>query len=341
MRFLITGGCGFLGSNLARAAAERGHTVAVLDNLRRVGSAENLRWLTDGHGVEFVHADIRFAEDVDGAVRRARPDAVFHMAGQVAMTTSLENPRLDHEVNVTGTVNLLEAVRHHAPEAQVVYASTNKVYGDLAAARFEETPTRYVTPDFPDGFDETTPLSFHSPYGCSKGAADQYVLDYARMFGLQTTVFRHSSVFGTRQFSTYDQGWIGWFVGQALHRRRRASDEPLAVAGDGKQVRDVLFVDDVVECYFSAVDRREQARGQAFNIGGGPANSLSLVELIDHLAEALGHPLRLARGEWRLSDQRVYVSDIGKAAELLDWRPRVGLHDGLAGMIDWVGAVER
>lgn len=341
MRVLITGGCGFLGSNLARAGAERGHTVVVLDNLRRVGSAANLRWLADADRAEFIHADVRFAEDVEGAVRRARPDVVFHLAGQVAMTTSLADPRLDHDVNVTGTLNLLEALRRHAPAAHVVFASTNKVYGDLEWVRCEETSTRYVTPDFPTGFDESTPLSFHSPYGCSKGAADQYVLDYARMFGLDTTVFRHSSVFGTRQFSTYDQGWIGWFVAEALDRRRRGSDQPLAVAGTGKQVRDVLFVDDVVDCYFSAVERREQASGEAFNIGGGPRSSLSLLELIEDLSRRLGLRLRMSAGPWRQSDQRVYVSDIAKAERLLAWRPRVGLADGLTGMVEWVTALER
>ena len=211
MKLLITGGCGFLGSNLAVHALERGDTLLVFDNLYRTGSLANLDWLRGKGDFRFEHGDIRNQNDIARAVTDFRPDAIFHLAGQVAMTTSIANPRMDFEVNALGTFNLLEAVRQNVPHAPVVYSSTNKVYGDLEQYQYRETATRYECIEKPAGIGEDTPLDFHSPYGCSKGAADQYMLDYARMFGLKTVVFRHSSMYGGRQFATYDQGWVGWF----------------------------------------------------------------------------------------------------------------------------------
>lgn len=206
MKYLITGGCGFIGSNLAAEVLKRGERLVIFDNLSRYGSYQNLEWLKSQSEFQFIHADIRNTNDVEKVVKETKPDVIFHLAGQVAMNTSIGNPRMDFEINALGTFNLLEAVRKFASESIIIYSSTNKVYGDLEWVKYEETATRYITPDFPNGFDEKLPLDFHSPYGCSKGAADQYMLDYARMFGLKTVAFRHSSIFGSRQFSTYEQG---------------------------------------------------------------------------------------------------------------------------------------
>jgi len=336
MRYLITGGCGFLGSNLASRVLADGDELFVLDNLYRSGTGQNLAWLREQGAFTFFHSDIRSAHDVERAVQLSRPDVVFHLAGQVAMTTSIENPRLDFETNVTGGINLLESVRRHAPQALVTYSSTNKVYGDLETLDYQEQRTRYVATAFPQGFSEDLRLDFRSPYGCSKGAVDQYMLDYARIYGLRTVVFRHSSVFGTRQFSTVDQGWIGWFVRQAVDARRAQGETPFTISGNGKQVRDVLFASDLVECYFAAVRHADRAAGQAFNIGGGPDNSLSLLELFAFLEQELDVTLAYTQLPWRQSDQRVYVSDIRKAAALLDWAPALTRDEGLRSMVAWV-----
>lgn len=345
MKLLITGGCGFLGSNLAAAALRRGDSLTVLDHLERTGSRENLEWLKSQGDFEFVPEDVRRPEAVRALVRRVRPDMIFHLAGQVAMTVSLLDPRLDFETNALGTFNVLEAVRLEAPGCGIAYSSTNKVYGDLAWVRCEEGPTRWTTPDHPRGFDETTPLDFHSPYGCSKGAADQYIRDYARMYGLKTVVFRHSSMYGGRQFATIDQGWIGWFCGRAAAAKRGADEEPFTISGDGKQVRDVLHADDMVALYFAAAERLHAAgegaagiAGRAFNIGGGPANSLSLLELFALLEEMLDVRLNYRRLPPRESDQRVFVADVSAAEKWLDWSPRVSARSGLAAMLEWIAS---
>ena len=334
MKLLITGGYGFLGSNLADEALRRGVEVIVLDDLSRTGSGLNRDWLAGRGAHEFVRADVRDAAAVDALVARARPDAILHLAGQVAMTTSLADPRADFEINAMGTLNVLEAVRAHAPRCAVLYSSTNKVYGDLEELRYEERETRWHCVDRPDGFDERTALSFHSPYGCSKGAADQYVLDYARMYGLRTTVFRHSSMYGGRQFATFDQGWIGWFCAEAL-RIAGGDRTPIRIAGDGKQVRDVLHADDMIALYFRALERIDATAGEAFNVGGGMVNSLSLRELFTLLEEIVGVPLPVEQGPPRHSDQRVFVADLAKARRLLEWSPRVTARDGIARMVEW------
>ena len=336
MKFLITGGCGFLGANLAAEVLARSEELAVLDNLGRTGASENLAWLRSRGDVRHFHADTRSAHDVEKVMGDFQPDVVFHLAGQVAMTTSIANSRLDFETNVVGGYNILEATRKLRPAATVIYSSTNKVYGDLDQIEYEETPTRYRAPAFPNGFDETMPLDFRSPYGCSKGAADQYMLDYARVFGLNTVVFRHSSIFGGRQFSTADQGWVGWFVRQALETRKGRLAQPFTISGDGKQVRDVLFASDLVHCYFTAVDRIAAVRGHAFNIGGGMSNSLSLLELFAFLEREMDVALRYERLPWRQSDQKVFVADNSKMGRLSQWAPRVPLEQGLRQMIDWV-----
>lgn len=336
MKILITGGCGFLGSNLAAHALKRGDDLVVFDNLYRSGSVHNLQWLQQQGTFCFVHGDIRNFNDVQRVVADSRPDAIFHLAGQVAMTTSIANPRMDFEINAVGSHNLLEAVRLHAPEAAVLYSSTNKVYGDLEQFDYRETDSRYECVDRPAGFDEMTTLDFHSPYGCSKGAADQYMLDYARIFGLKTVVFRHSSMYGGRQFATYDQGWVGWFCQQAVATKNGTLREPFTISGNGKQVRDVLHADDMISLYFSAVERIDVARGNAFNIGGGMANSLSLLELFALLEDLIAMKLVFMELPPRESDQRVFVADIAKAKRVLGWEPRVCSSDGVRRMFEWV-----
>jgi CDP-paratose 2-epimerase len=255
------------------------------------------------------------------------------------MTTSLSDPRRDFRTNALGTFNILEAVRAHSPEALVAYSSTNKVYGDLESLTYAETETRFQLPDFPNGLDETTPLDFASPYGCSKGAADQYVRDWHRNFGLKTVVFRHSSIYGGRQYATFDQGWIGWFCQKALEQKQNPNATPFTIAGTGKQVRDVLHADDLVRLYRAAYARKDNVAGQIFNIGGGLRNSLSLLELFTLLSDlAETAPLRYTPTSRRKSDQDFFVANIGKAERLLGWSPQIDKHLGITKMLEWVKA---
>ena len=336
MKYLISGGCGFLGSNLASEVLKRGEELIILDNLSRMGSIDNLGWLKEQGDFRFIHADIRNANDVTRVISEVKPDVIFHLAGQVAMTTSIADPRMDFEVNTLGSLNVLEAVRKYTLECIVIYSSTNKVYGDLEWVEYQETDTRYIAPDYPKGFDENIPLEFSSPYGCSKGAADQYMLDYARMFDLRIVVFRHSSMYGGRQFATYDQGWIGWFCQQALNIKSGALKEPFTISGNGKQVRDVLHAEDIKRLYFAAVEHIDKAKGQVFNIGGGMENSLSLLELFDFLEKELNIKMSYTKLPWRKSDQKVFVADIDKAKRLLGWNPQIPFNIGVDKMIEWI-----
>jgi len=338
MKLLITGGCGFLGSNLASHAIKLGMDVIVFDNLSRFGSTENLKWLQSIGKFTFVHGDIRNKNDVTRLIAKHMPDNIFHLAGQVAMTTSIDNPQMDFEVNVGGTVNVLEAIRLFNPECGVIYSSTNKVYGDLEQFNYRETETRYECIDKPNGFDESVQLSFHSPYGCSKGAADQYMLDYARIFGLKTAVFRHSSMYGGRQFATYDQGWIGWFCQKAVEACRGGKDS-FTISGNGKQVRDVLHADDMISLYFSTLNNLDKARGNAFNVGGSIVNSLSLLELFKILEDVSSSQMNYIQLPVRESDQKVFVSDIQKIMTLTKWSPQVSAVDGVRRMFDWCLAI--
>lgn len=336
MKLLITGGCGFLGSNLAAHAIEQGYELCIFDNLYRAGSQSNLSWLREQGKFEFLHGDIRNHNDVQRAMARIKPDAVFHLAGQVAMTTSIADPRMDFEVNALGTLNVLESVRLHSENAAVIYSSTNKVYGDLEQFTYEERATRWYCVEKPNGFDETTTLDFHSPYGCSKGSADQYLRDYHRMYGLKTVVFRHSSMFGGRQFATADQGWIGWFCQMASETKKGKLTKPFTISGSGKQVRDVLHADDMISLYFSTLEKIDVAAGQAYNIGGGMSNSLSLLELFAHLENKIGQPLNYIKLPPRESDQRLFVADINKIHSLNGWKPKIQALDGVSQMLDWV-----
>jgi len=325
-----------MGSNLTAKVLKRSEEPIIFDNLCRYGSYQNLEWLKSQGEFQFIHADIRNTNDVEKAVKDTKPDIIFHLAGQVAMTTSLKNPRLDFEVNVLGTFNLLEAVRKYTSDSIIIYSSTNKVYGDLEYLTYKETKMRYMCRDYPNGFDEKLPLDFHSPYGCSKGSADQYMLDYARMFGLKIVVFRHSSMYGGRQFSTYDQGWISWFCEKAIEIKKGILKEPFTISGNGKQVRDVLYASDVVKLYFKTLENIDEAKGQAFNIGGGIENSLSLLELFNILENELSIKMNYVKLPWRKGDQKVFVANIDRARNLISWKADVDKNNGIRMMLDWL-----
>lgn len=336
MKYLITGGCGFLGSNIASKILEQGDELLVFDSLYRYGSYQNKEWLESQGEFRFIHGDIRNTNDVEQTIKTYKPDVIYHLAGQVAMTTSIADPRIDFEINVGGSFNLLNAVRLYSPESTIVYSSTNKVYGDLEQYSYEETATRYKCIDKPNGFDEKVTLNFHSPYGTSKGSADQYMLDFARIYGIKTVVFRHSSMFGGRQFATYDQGWLGWFTQKAIEIKTNILNEPFTISGNGKQVRDLLYASDCVDLYLKASQKINTIKGKAFNIGGGIKNSFSLLELFSFLENELNIKMTYTQLPARESDQRVFVADITKAKELLGWEPKVSKEEGLKKMIEWV-----
>jgi len=332
---LITGGAGFVATNVADRLLRSGRRVRVYDNLSRAGVETNLRWLQQRHGdrVEFVGGDVRDEAALRRAVRGI--DQVFHFAAQVAVTTSLTEPFLDFEVNARGTLNLLEAIRASDEPPSLLFTSTNKVYGDLEDVSLRRRRSRYEPADpalLAHGVSEARPLDFHSPYGCSKGAAEQYVLDYARTFGLPATVFRMSCIYGPHQFGTEDQGWVAHFLIQTLRGR------PLVLYGDGLQVRDILFVEDLVDAMLLAHDRIDETAGEAFNIGGGPANTISLIELLDLIADVSGDRAAFGMEPWRPADQRYYVSNTGKFERLTGWRPRVGVKTGVERLLSWLVA---
>ncbi len=330
---LITGGSGFIGTNLAHAIAAAGRRVRLLDNLSRPGVEQNLRWLKQTHGdrLSIEVADVRDPFAVRRAV--AGVEAVFHFAAQVAVTTSLEDPGHDFEVNVRGTLNVLEAARAQEQPPAVLFTSTNKVYGGMTDVPLKRRGLRYEPCDAAlsaRGFGEDRPLDFHSPYGCSKGAADQYVLDYARSYGLRTAVFRMSCIYGPHQFGTEDQGWVAHFLIRALE------DRPITLYGDGMQVRDVLYVEDLARAFLLAERHLDTLAGQAFNMGGGPDNTLSLLELVDLIGELHGAPPRIFYESWRTGDQRYYVSDTARFAAATGWRPRVNVREGVSNLYNWL-----
>jgi len=336
MKYLITGGCGFLGSNIASEILKRKDELIIFDSLYRHGSYQNLEWLRTQGEFEFIHGDIRNTNDVERTIQTHQPDVIYHLAGQVAMTTSISDPRMDFEVNVGGSFNLLNAVRLYSPQSTIIYSSTNKVYGDLEQFEYEETDTRYKCIDKPNGFDENVNLDFHSPYGTSKGSADQYMLDFARIYGLKTVVFRHSSMFGGRQFATFDQGWLGWFTTQAIQIKKGILKEPFTISGNGKQVRDLLYASDIVALYLTAADKIDTIKGQAFNVGGGIENSSSLLELFTFLENELEIKMFYKEFPVRESDQRVFVADLKKVEELIGWTPKVSKEEGIRKMIEWI-----
>ena len=336
MKYLITGGCGFVGSNLSYRLIQEKNDVFIVDNLSRLGSQSNLDWLKKSGDFKFFETDVSNSSSIDKIIKDLKPDVIFHLAGQVAMTTSLQNPRRDFEINALGTINILESARKFSPDSIIVYSSTNKVYGDLEYLEYIEKEKRYEIKNNSLGLDERTSLDFRSPYGCSKGSADQYMLDYARHFALKTIVFRHSSIFGDRQFSTFDQGWIGWFVSQAILIKNDKLKSPITISGNGKQVRDVLFASDLIECYMLAVKNSSNCIGKAYNIGGGYNNSISLLELFDFLNDFFSIKIQYKELPWRSSDQKVFIANISKANKDFNFMPLTNKFEGIKKMIDWV-----
>jgi CDP-paratose 2-epimerase len=330
--YLITGGAGFIGSNYAARLLQRGESVTIYDNLIRAGNERNLDWLRatfGGDSFRLIRADVRNAEKLAEAAKAA--DVLVHLAAQVAVTTSVTDPRDDFECNALGTFNAVEAARLSPRPPILLYASTNKVYGGMEDVSIEQTATNYRYSSLPFGVPETYPLDFHSPYGCSKGAGDQYVRDYARIYGIRTVVFRQSCIYGPRQFGVEDQGWLAWFVIAAV------TGKPISIYGDGKQVRDVLYVDDLLDAYDLAIQNIDRVAGSVFNVGGGPVNTLSVwSEFAPILEELKGEKISVGWGDWRPGDQRIYVSDIRLIGQQLGWEPRVPVREGIERLYRWV-----
>jgi len=331
MKILITGGAGFIGINCAAYFCRQGNEVIIFDNLSRAGAQQNIDWLAAHHPCRLVRGDIRNYTEITQVFAEHGPfELIIHLAAQVAVTTSVSNPREDFEINAYGTFNLLEAARHLNKEAVIIYASTNKVYGGMEDLKITEIAGRYAYLDHPEGIAETRPLDFHSPYGCSKGAADQYCRDYYRIYGLRTIVMRQSCIYGYHQFGIEDQGWVAWFCIAA------ALNKPITIYGDGKQVRDVLFIDDLVSLYDQAYQNIDVIAGKIFNIGGGPLHTLSLHELLAQLELLKGAKIPIRYDNWRPGDQKVYISNIDAAEKVFGWKPRITVIEGIENLYDWI-----
>jgi len=330
--YLITGGAGFIGSNYAKRLIERGEKVTIFDNLSRKGAHSNLNWIESETGqgsFEFIKGDIRNQSAIEGAAYSK--DVIVHLAAQVAVTTSVSDPRTDFDINALGTFNVLEAAKNSGRQPIVLYASTNKVYGGLKDLEIVEQETRYEFNDHVYGIGEEQSLDFHSPYGCSKGAGDQYTRDYYRMYEIPSVVFRQSCIYGTRQFGIEDQGWVAWFVIAAQQ------GIPLTIYGDGKQVRDILFIDDLLDAYDAAILKIDSAKGKIFNVGGGKDQSISIwVEFSKILEKALLKNLEISFKDWRTGDQKVYISDIRKINRELGWKPLISIERGVKKLAEWV-----
>ena len=330
--YLITGGAGFIGSNYVHKLLERGEKVTIYDNLSRSGAPRNIAWLEETFGknaFQLIVGDVRSADKMAEAAKEA--DIIVHLAGQVAVTTSVTNPRDDFEANALGTFNALEAARLSGRDPIFLYASTNKVYGGMEDVKLVEDRTRWRYAELEYGCAETQPLDFHSPYGCSKGTGDQYVRDYARIYGLRSVVFRQSCIYGQRQFGIEDQGWLAWMIIAAITGRK------ITIYGDGKQVRDVLNVSDLLNAYDAAADKIDIARGQVYNMGGGTRNILAVwAEFGPMLEKLLGKKIDVARDDWRPGDQRVFYADYRKAQRELGWEPKIDLEEGIEMLFKWV-----
>ncbi len=328
-RHLIIGGAGFIGCNLASSLLEKNEEVEVLDNFSRIGTKENAKWLKENYpDIKITKGDVRDFNLLIKKIKKA--DVVYHLAAQVAVTKSVENPRKDFEVNALGTFNILEAMRISNKDAILLYSSTNKVYGKMENIPIVEKEKRYEYKNLPKGVSEDMPLDFYSPYGCSKGCGDQYVRDYARIYGLKTVVFRQSCIYGPHQFGIEDQGWVAWFTIASI------LGKPITIYGDGKQVRDVLHVDDLIKVYELAIKKIDSIKGQIYNIGGGVENTLSLLELIEILEKLTGKKINYKFEDWRPGDQKVYISDITKAKQELGWEPKIDSYNGVKNLMEWV-----
>ncbi|PIN70698.1 CDP-paratose 2-epimerase [Candidatus Woesearchaeota archaeon CG11_big_fil_rev_8_21_14_0_20_43_8] len=332
MKMLIIGGAGFIGINSADYFLNKGHDIVILDNFSRAGTESNVSWLKETHPdkkIKIVKADIRYDQDKMDT-EAADADVIIHLAAQVAVTTSVKNPKEDFEINALGTLNVLEAARKSKSKPIVLYSSTNKVYGGMENVEVVERNGRYEYKDFRSGVPETQQLDFHSPYGCSKGTGDQYVRDYARIYGLRTVVFRQSCIYGKRQFGVEDQGWLAWFTIASLLKK------PLSIYGDGKQIRDVLYVGDLIEAYEIAIKNIDRCSGKVYNMGGGPKNTMSLLELVSMLDTHLDEKVKHGWGDWRPGDQKVFVADTTLFEKETGWKAKTSPEKGVKIMIDWI-----
>ena len=329
-KIIITGGAGFIGVNSAKYFSDKGWSVVIVDNLSRRGTDLNLQWLRSQVEFQFEKIDIRNFKELTTVVGSVKPDALLHLAAQVAVTTSVTDPREDFEINALGTFNVLEAVRIHSPETFILNASTNKVYGKMEGVKVVERNGRYEYQDLIHGVNEREQLDFHSPYGCSKGVADQYTIDYSRIYGLKTATLRQSCIYGTRQFGIEDQGWVAWFTIAAVLEKQ------ITIYGNGKQIRDVLHVDDLVRAYEAVINNSDKVSWQAFNIGGGPDNTMSLLELLSYLEKELGIDIPLQWDDWRPGDQPVFVCNLNKIKEYTEWEPKINVEVGVRDLITWV-----
>lgn len=325
MKILITGGLGFIGINAANYFSSN-NEVHIVDNVSRKGNMENYESISNNKKIILHVKDIRNFFDIESLFKKIQPDVVLHLAGQVAVTFSVTNPREDFEINSLGTFNILESIRLHSPNTTLLFASTNKVYGNYQSDLIEEEK-RYSYM-FDGGVTEETPLDFHSPYGCSKGSADQYVRDYSRIYGLKTVVLRQSCIFGQNQFGIEDQGWVAWFTIASTFGKK------FFIYGDGKQVRDVLHIDDLINLYETIINNIDKCKGQIFNVGGGENNTLSLLELLNVLGKQ--NTLNYQYSDWRPGDQKIYVSDITKLKNTIGWSPKIGVEEGLEKLQSWV-----
>ena len=329
MRWLVTGGAGFIGTNLVSHLIGSGHEAIILDDMSRAGVEANASFLHDKFGVDICRVDVADAAGVAEFFADNGPfDAVAHLAGQVSLMASIDDPVRDFEVNARGTLNILEMVRVRSPETCVIGMSSNKAYGDLHQVRIVEEPTRYVAPDWPGGFNESLPLDFHGPYGCSKGAADQYLADYSRTYGLRTASLRQSSVYGPHQHPRSDQGWVAHLVAEAVAGRE------IALNGIGKQVRDLLHAEDLARLFVALADVLQPGEPAQVNVGGGPDRSLSILELFQWLENELGRPVAFTTGTERPSDQKVFISDNVRVGDLTGWRPTISVEDGLHRLLE-------
>jgi CDP-paratose 2-epimerase len=331
-QIIVTGGAGFIGCNTSARLAREGYEVTVVDNLSRKGTEQNLKWLQEQADIKFAQVDIRDFDSLQKTFAEHKDlEAVVHLAAQVAVTLSIDDPRTDFEINALGTFNVLEAVRLSGQKPLVVYASTNKVYGGMESVKVEESEKRYNYKDFPEGVPETMNLDFHSPYGCSKGAADQYVRDYSRIFDIPAVVMRQSCIYGPRQFGIEDQGWVAWFIIAAVLGKLTS------IYGNGKQVRDLLYVDDLIDAYMLAIKNKASMKSKVYNLGGGTKFSLSIWEEFGPILEGLiGNEIPITKKGWRQGDQPIYISDIRLVEKELGWQPKIAPEQGIKQLYDWV-----
>lgn len=328
MNILITGGLGFIGINTAIFFAKsKENQIYILDNFSRRGNAYNYATLSKYKNIHFVFKDIKNYFDIENIFKTHKFDTIIHLAAQVAVTTSVTNPREDFDINCLGTFNLLECCRQYSTDSIIIYASTNKVYGDFHIDLIESN-TRYEANKFL-GINENQQIDFHSPYGCSKGCGDQYVIDYSRIYGLKTVVLRQSCVYGINQFGIEDQGWVSWFGIASIF------DKEITIYGNGKQVRDILYIDDLIRLYNTIIENIDSCNGQAYNIGGGIENTISLLELISLLSNKLNKNISYSFSDWRPGDQKLYISDISKTTNQLAWKPEISISQGIDNMLEW------